>query len=375
MWGTIIHFCSESVGPAKNDNLKYFKLGFTEDELKLDQKKFEDALRVQDDDGFVVWLSQLLFATSGRNSSDDQRIIEKYCKVAATFYQAIFSAFKERPKAVLRPQKHLFISYCGQDALAPPHVLPIRSTIHLRGGVQSVFGIPQAGDPLVLSWGEFCDAIGNQVYSRVWTTILSRIAVESCSGQFLDGRNVITSHDGHTLYRLILTACTSYANSRVELSLYVIEVLRKPDIAHNLYALLAKGLSMALRFRSLFLEDDSPFSSVNVLIGEKPLNKIAEEISDEIQHLNQDVNETISLPAAAYTKVMPADDLIAMSKKWRLIKERLVLAYSNAIDAPEMDQEKARQALVDALTELRKEIEPQNRLFIAAIAKKLTDLP
>ena len=82
----------------------------------------------------------------------------------------------------------------------------------------------------------------------------------------VDNSQIVLSPDNH-VYRLILTTSTTYLNGKMDVNIYIVEALTRPDHGDLTTTRLLKGLELASRFRFMFLEKGQP-----VLCDESPID-------------------------------------------------------------------------------------------------------
>jgi hypothetical protein len=66
--------------------------------------------------------------------------------------------------------------------------------------------------------------------------------------QNVDNSQIVLSPDNH-VYRLILTTSTTYFNGKMDVNIYIVEALTRPDQDDLTTTRLLKGLELASRFR------------------------------------------------------------------------------------------------------------------------------
>ncbi len=376
LWGTHVGFCSAAPpGPVAQD--KTISLGFDGPAMEMSQDEFNAELKIADDDPLLLWFSRIHEATTGEKLEEHKKLQDTYKSIIANFRKKVFAEFKLRPKFVFKPQKQLVI--CFTSAASHCFQLEADAEIKLLGNAHTVFGIPSQSDSRTLSWGEFCTELAKVEGSLgpFWTATIIRMLTRAGIGDSLEEirGNLIWSQGQQKLFRLVLTTSTTYYNGKIEAKIYLIEVLRRKDQGDPVTSLLAKGLQSAMRFRSLFLEENGLFSYLNIALAHDDIAVIAADIVAELDFLTMDLAEADLHKPASYTGILTAEDIELMASTWQPLKARLLENCKAAMAVPRGTESKTvKSELAATLREIGVNVGPLNDKFLRAIAAKLLEI-
>jgi hypothetical protein len=378
LWGKVVVFCSPGSSPEPLVGLKHLTVGFDTNVLQKTQEDFSKDIRITTEDPLLQWLGDLLTATSGEKLNELRPKQDIYKANIARFLKAVFDEFKQRPKDEFKPQKQLKISF----SLRRDHRNDVAedAKVELLGNAHSVFGIFNQGASITLGWADFCNELANGQgsLSTFGTITLPRILLRAVrKDDSLDeiSGNLIWSHHEQKLYRVILTTCTTYNNGTNQASLYLVQVLRRPDHGDTFTTLLGKALQATLRFRALFLEQNGLFNYVNVTVPQAGLSELASDILAELDFLNMDLMEADLGRPSAYNGILTAEEIVHMASVWQPLRSSLIEQCNKilaTIDDAELDTAKIR--LADILKEIRARVAPLNEAFLRAVASKLGEI-
>jgi hypothetical protein len=192
----------------------------------------------------------------------------------------------------------------------------------------------------------------------------------------VDNSQLIVSHDEKHAYRVILTTGTKYFNGAREFNLYFVESLKRQDFGNRDTTVLFEGLELLCRFRSLFLERNSEFSSMSFKIA--PVNGIrdmARSMERELNLLRRDALEVGLDKAAVWAEFVDWTRLLKMAEVWRPIESRIREALTNIRRSEPETVDRYRNSLIADLAELETAMRPLNAAAIAEMADKLKGLP
>src|ERR1019366_9313522 len=119
-------------------------------------------------------------------------------------------------------------------------------------------------------------------------------------------------------YRVILTTATKYYDDNREFNIYFVEALQRAEYGDASTTLLLKGLELVCRFRFMFLEDASQFSSGNILV--MPPERVPEIVSrllKEINLLRKDSRDAGLDEPAVWRHFVSYYDLLKMAAEYR----------------------------------------------------------
>src|SRR5262249_15738540 len=126
-----------------------------------------------------------------------------------------------------------------------------------NGATSGIFEQEQPEQPA--SWSEFSRRIGSDEIALTWNDALRSLVASTLAGNFGNSDQLVFSFDEKKLFRLFVSKSTTFVDRSRELDIYVVEILRYTDIGDPFTTFLAKAIAIALRYRSLFLENNSPY--------------------------------------------------------------------------------------------------------------------
>lgn len=207
-----------------------------------------------------------------------------------------------------------------------------------------------------------------------WVDAITSVITSSLQSQLeVDNSQVIVSHDEKHAYRVILTTGTKYFNGLREFNLYFVEYLKRADFGDHDTTVLFKGLELLCRFRSLFLERNSEFSSLSYKIANaSAIKDMARSMERELNLLRRDALEIGLDRANVWAEFVDWGRLLKLAEVWRPLESRIRQALMNIRRSePDTVESCCREALVTALEELETAMRPLNAEAISEMAEKL----
>jgi hypothetical protein len=132
-------------------------------------------------------------------------------------------------------------------------------TVTVTGPTRQIFS-PQLSSSTI-SWREFETALGENDIALSWRDAVEfMVAASVFEKEASDLDQVLLSSDESRIFRLFVAKSTLFFDRSREVDIYVIPVLQLPDVGDPVTTNLAKAISIALRYRSLFLERLSPYT-------------------------------------------------------------------------------------------------------------------
>ncbi len=288
---------------------------------------------------------------------------------------AIFSHLKTTPESTLKPQKQITLK-TSDDALGScegqlPNdalLIPVGT-----GNALSIFGLAS----VETTWDDFKKQSKQNKFLDSWTDAITSVVTSSLQSQLeVDNSQVIVSYDEKHAYRVILTTGTRYFNGIREFSLYFVEYLKRQDFGDRDTTVLFKGLELLCRFRSLFLERNSEFSSMSWKITSINAAKdIARSMERELNLMRRDALELGLDKASVWAEYVDWNRLLKLAEVWRPLESRIRAALTQIRQSEPDTFETARDSLVTALQELETGMRPINAEAISEMAEKLKKIP
>jgi hypothetical protein len=204
---------------------------------------------------------------------------------------AVVEHLKTTVEATFRPQKQVLIRTTEQAIAASDAELPKDAQVIPvgAGDPMSIFGLTE----VERTWEEFLKEAASDEHLESWRVAIVSVITSSLDSRInVDNSQIIVSAKGESAYRVILTSAFSYYNGKREFNLYFVETLRRGDFGDRHTTLLLRGLELTCRFRFMFFERGTPFSSVAVeLSNVATLPVIAARLMRELNLLRKDARD------------------------------------------------------------------------------------
>jgi TIR domain len=290
-----------------------------------------------------------------------------------TMQSAIFCHLKTTldPESTLKPQLQITLRTSDDALCATDDGLPDAACLEPvgAGSPMSIFGLQN----LAITWGAFRRQKPNK-YLDSWIDAITKVVTFSLQNQLQkDNSQVIVSYDEKNAYRVILTTGTRYFNGDREFNLYFVEV-RRQEFGDPATTLLLKGLELVCRFRSLFLEQQSEYSTtVSKIVGPQGLKEFAASIERELNLMRRDALEAKLDNPNVWLGLINPELLIQLSETWRPHESKVREAIANIRQSGLASIEERRAALTTALDNLESAMRPLNAKMIAEMADKLKE--
>jgi hypothetical protein len=297
--------------------------------------------------------------------------------IVAKMQLAIFSHLKTTldPEGTLKPQYQITLKTSDSALSSIPEgqlqlpgdtrLVPVGTGTPLS----SIFGLRPTPE---ITWDDFRQQSRQHKFCDSWSDAITQVVSTSLKSQLAkDNSQVIVSYDETKAYRVILTTGLRYFNGEREFNIYFVEYL-KPKWGDPETTRLFEGLELSCRFRSLFLERKSEFSSTVCKV--KPLDGLkafASRIERELNLLRRDALEAGLDNPAVWAGLVNPDLLIGMSQAWQPLdlRAREVLTQTRRSEVGNL--EGCRESLTAVLQEMEKTMRPLNAQLIAEMAEKL----
>jgi hypothetical protein len=259
--------------PATAADTQGISLNVPRDRLHLGVEEFGAQNAVDKNDPACNWIRRL------QESVQDIREQARYPRTPLRDEQdpvlcvqkirlAIFGHLRTTVDTILKPQKQITMRTTGSALRKSENDLPLDALLVPQGAdnpMTSIFGI--SGE--TMSWSEFLQAAPD-TYRHSWKQAISSVITSSLAESFnVDNSQIIISSNGLQTYRVVLTTATSYYNDVREFNLYFVQTLRQNEYGDEHTTLLLKGLELICRYRFMFLEPASEFSSRNIALTSK----------------------------------------------------------------------------------------------------------
>jgi hypothetical protein len=364
--------------PAISAEEQGIPLGLGRDKLALTCEQFESQLDVRADEPICLliekWQSEVsqIIADMGLPKPQDKPEQEPATCVR-NLKRAIFRYLKGTVETVVKPQKQITIRVKGAALEESIDNLPPEAEIRPMGsGVSmAIFGLQD--EPM--TWKKFLDSTADHRFANSWREAITSVVMSSFPDRVnVDNSQVILSSDEVKAYRVILTTATKYYDDCREFNLYFVEMLHRMDYGDQSTSFLLKGLELVCRFRFMFLETDSEFSSQNVLAtNSNRLPDLASRLLKELNLLQKDSRDAGLDEPKVWRNFVTWDHIRKMGEEYRPreLKVREII--------PKIIEARSQTALLTPLAkdlsavleEMENAIRPENALLIREMAKKL----
>jgi hypothetical protein len=211
-------------------------------------------------------------------------------------------------------------------------------------------------------------------YLDSWIDAITKVVKFSLQNQLQkDNSQVIVSYDEKNAYRVILTTGTRYFNGGREFNLYFVE-LRRQEFGDPTTTLLLKGLELVCRFRSLFLEQQSEYSTtVSKVVKPEAVKEFAASLERELNLMRRDALEAKLDNPNVWLGLIDPDLLLRLSETWRPLESKIREAIANIRRSGTGIVKDDRTELTTALEKLEETMKPLTTEMIAEMADKLKE--
>jgi hypothetical protein len=193
---------------------------------------------------------------SNRSAAQNQTALQNYQNEARSFYQALIKLMPllrlrtDSPKTLLKVR--LPADFSSKDVEIDNRVL-----LSCSGPTAGIFQQEQFDKEV--PWEDFSKRIGPDDIAQNWRDALHSLTIAAIEGKFTDSDQLVFSHDETRLFRLFVSKSITFVDRTRELDIYILETLYAEDAGDPETTFLGKAIAIALRYRSLFLESDSPY--------------------------------------------------------------------------------------------------------------------
>jgi hypothetical protein len=164
-----------------------------------------------------------------------------------------------------------------------------------------------------------------------------------------------------------LTTATRYFDDTQEVNLYFVESLYRQEYGDADTTILLKGLELVCRYRFMFLEKDSKFTTNNILITRVDrLAYIASELLRELNLMNRDsLNAGLDQPTV-WSKFIDWNVLLEVANNFEPIEQEIRQVISRILSSPDKPNQfpELRRQLSNAVAKLAEATRPANTKLI-----------
>lgn len=367
--------------PATAEDVQGVSLNIPRDQLQLAVEEFSTQNQVDEDDPMCRWIRDLQekvqrireeghYPKAPLREEQDPVICVKKIRLA------VFLHLKTTIETVLKPQKQITIKTTGVALGDGTDDLPTDAVLIPQGEgspMRDIFGLSDAE----MTWQKFLEQVSGD-HKESWRQAITSVVTSSLTDSInVDNRQIILSHDELKTYRVILTTATRFYDDRREFNLYFVETYRQHEYGDEETTMLLKGLELVCRYRFMFLEDLSEFSSDNILAT--PIDRFPSTAAKLLRELNLTRKDTrnagLDLPAV-WKRFVDWKDIHDMAAAYGPSEDSIRGLVTKIMQAK--DQRDAlvqlREDLSKAVGMLENTTRPQNTHLIRAMAAKLRAL-
>lgn len=368
--------------PATTASDEGISLNLSKEQLHMTAQEFEAALEVSDEDplckeieSWQMEVDRNIVATGF--DRPHRKAEQEPATCVRSLKLAIFQYLKSTTETVVKPQRQIAIRVKSSsleqasDSLPPDAVMrPMGSPAN--GGSMSIFGLADSE----ITWKDFLDATSSQSFAESWRDAISIVVLSAFPDRVdVDNSQIIIGADGRTGYRIILTSSTKFYDDFREYNLYFVEMLRRADFGDEDTTNLLKGLELACRFRSMYLEPESDFLADNIeLTPYARLPQIAGSLLRELNLMHRDAQEQGLDHPGRWARYVDFSHMRTIAEAYRPCDAALrslipqVLAAKG--DAKALEQ--LRKQMTEALRQMETAVRPENALLLKEMAAVLT---
>jgi hypothetical protein len=230
-----------------------------------------------------------------------------------------------------------------------------------------------------VTWADFSKRIGSDDIALTWSDALRSLVASTVVGDFTNSDQLVFSFDGKKLFRLFISKSTTFFDRSRELDVYVVEILRYKDIGDPYTTFLAKAIAIALRYRSLFLEGNSPYGAVAIRFCRKEewkptINQLLRELRLLLmQSREAGLGERRHIIELYGSDEKAVDSVFAMMSTWLDQKAKLYKSAGAVLAEPE-PTEATFDMFLDTLKEFCTQTKLINVTFTTTVLTQLEDV-
>jgi TIR domain len=377
--------------PATTSSEQGIPIGLSTEQLKLTPAEFETRLSVSPEEALCKEIENWQKVVADniekmRFPRQHSRADQEPARCVHNLRLAIFQYLKGTIESVVKPQKQITIRLKGSAVEPSATTLPLDAEIRplgsdvrppgalTSGGSMSIFGLSDE----TITWGKFLDQTASQPFGESWRDAIATVILSAFPDRVdVDNRVVILASDGRMGYRVILTTATKFYDDYREYNLYFVEMLQRKDYGDQETTYLLKGLELACRFRSAFLEITSDFRGQNILLTQlETFPKQASELLKELNFLHRDAQEAGLDRPGIWTKYVGFEHLQAIANAYQPCELNLRSIIPRVLAAKGQPSllEPIRMEMSGVLSTMEEAVRPENALLIKGMVAELTHL-
>jgi hypothetical protein len=291
-----------------------------------------------------------------------------------TMMVEIFNHLRTTVEATFKPQKQIVIRTTDLSLKNSEGELPRDASMIPvgAGDPMSIFGLTN----VERTWEKFLSEVGVDEHLESWRGAIVSVITSSLDNRInVDNSQIIVSASAEKAYRVILTSALKYYDGKREFNLYFVETLPRGSYGDRHTTLLLKALEFACRFRFMFFERGSEFSSTSVgITPNNALRTVAAKLVRELNLLKKDAREAgLDQPAVWLELVGNCEHFVATVQAYQPTDKDIRSAASRILESRGNDEAigELKAQLVAALQDLEEKTADNNAQIIQHMTAKL----
>jgi len=287
---------------------------------------------------------------------------------ADRLYKKIFVYLRGRVYRELYPERKIIIRTAAPPGSSDEVGILNTSTIELVGDSFEMFGFRDL--PASLPWQSFISAISPRDLATQWQDAIRTLVSDAFNGIPIENYSFVRSPQTGRSFRLFVSLVRTYYSEQQEVHIYIVEVAPPNEYGNTLTTKLAKAVDLGLRYRSLFLEDRSPFSpqTIALLFSEDKLRMAVKDMWRELQHLLTAMKQANLDDPELLIAIYGHDgheDLDELARVWLQAEASLSSLTHDVIGAPNDKIMEMKPKIRAALSDFCNKTEQMNREYTA----------
>jgi TIR domain len=234
-----------------------------------------------------------------------------------------------------------------------------------------------------IPWSRFIGVFGKErEVALSWIDTITRLMRLAVKGDFSDSDQIVLSHDSQNLFRLFISKSTTFYDQSRQLEFYVVQIFQLKDVGDPFTSYLGKALEVALRYRSLFLEANSPFTpTMFTFVNPKDIKTRVSELLKELRILfvrekEARLEDGVNILALFGAEEGAAKVVQDMMKEWSFQKEQLNVIAESFVRTfdPTQPDDKIRSSFISQLQVFRKSLTEMNTRYLQIVIDRLSQL-
>ena len=331
----------------------------------------------------LLRLSKLVDAVNPRTIDDKvmTSLIDNYKDKARVFNSKLYDLIRLTPVKEEIPKTKMVLR------LAPGFNLHTRGldedgavSLMVTGPTHEIFPSPLPQQ--WLAWGEFMNVFAREKEIGLnWKDTIHYVLKAVLKDDFSDLDQIVLSHDSENMFRLFVSKSIIFYDQSRQVDFYIIHVMHLREVGDPFTSYLGKSLAIALRYRSLFLEEQSPFTpTMFSFFNPNDVRSKTAELLKELRILFvrgkearlDDSHNIVTLFGANQASSNMVQDMI---KEWERQKQQLIDGAEDLIrnfDLSKRDEANlVRAAFIRTLDEFCRALSHMNDQYLEIVIDRL----